>query len=383
MTSGRTGSRFDTIDRLRGVLIVVMAIDHASYFVRKVHVFESWGLPLPQDDSAAAFLTRFVTHVSAPGFFWLMGASVVFAAASRRREGWSEGRVMRFLATRGLLLIALQLLIENPAWLLGTVGSGDITAPPPGGGREVRLHFGVLYSLGAAMILCAGLLWAPPILVGAIAAAAILISQAVVPGPEDVSTLHPPWLRLLVIPGHTNIWQVFYPVIPWFGMAAFGMVFARAVQRSPERALRRAWLGGLVCLAGFVPVRVAGGFGNIHAFDGPGWIEFLNLTKYPPSLAFVLLMLGLNLVLLSVLHAAGDRLGGRDSPVFVFGQSALAFYLLHLYVYALMGLPFLRGASLTVMYCGWLAGLLVLYPVCRRYRAFKQRKSPDSVWRLF
>jgi uncharacterized membrane protein len=214
-------------------------------------------------------------------------------------------------------------------------------------------------------------------------AAAILVTQVVIPRPEAAATLYSPFLRLLVIPGHTNAWQVFYPVLPWFGVAALGMVFARAVQHSPARALSRAWVIGLVCLAAFVLVRVLGGFGNIHPVDGPGWIAFLNVTKYPPSLAFLLLTLGLDLILLSALNAAGGWLRGQNSPLLVFGQSALAFYLLHLYTYALMGLFFSGGASRLTMYAGWLVGLVALYPVCSRYRAFKQQKSPDSLWRLF
>ncbi len=376
-------ARFDALDQWRGLIIVLMAIDHASYFVAKAHPGEFWGLPLPVYQSAAAFLTRFVTHVAAPGFFFLMGASVVLLAAARRRDGWTGGRIVRHLVSRGILLIVLQHVVENPAWLLGTLGNQIPLVPPPGGGTEVMLHFGVLYGLGASMIVCALLLAAPSVVLVILAVGAIVLTQLYTPSADQAGTLFSPLLRLLLIPGHTNAWQVFYPLVPWFPLAAFGMVFARILRGGRAPLIAQSWLIGIACLVGFAVIRLLNGFGNIHPVDGSGWIAFLNVTKYPPSLAFLLLTMGMNLIALSLLSRLRGWWRSRSAPLMVFGQSALAFYLLHLYVYALAGLGFPDGSSRTVMYAVWLLGLVVLYPVCRRYRTFKQGRPTDSVWRMF
>jgi len=149
--------RLAGLDTLRGFIIILMALDHASLFVAKVHSHEFWGAQLPQYAEVSEFLTRWVTHLCAPGFFFLMGVSVVMLAASRERSGWSTGKIVRFLVIRGGVLILLQFVIENPAWIFG-----DLSAVPgifvsrggefPGGGATASIYFGVLYALGGALI---------------------------------------------------------------------------------------------------------------------------------------------------------------------------------------------------------------------------------------
>ena len=112
-------NRLAALDRLRGLLMALMAIDHVSYFVANRHQAEIWGMPLPTlapfAEGTAWFFTRFVTHFCAPGFFLLMGASQSLFADARREAGWSEWRVNRYWISRGLLLLLLQQLVENPA----------------------------------------------------------------------------------------------------------------------------------------------------------------------------------------------------------------------------------------------------------------------------
>src|SRR4051794_13009839 len=141
------GARLLPLDALRGLIMVLMSLDHAAYFVARVHTRgEFWDLPLPRYDDALPFLTRFVTHFSAPGFFFLLGAGMALFTPARRRLGWTEGAITRHLLLRAALLIALQLLVENRAWPLGL---------PPGFPNIFVLYFGVLYGLGAAMIVVA------------------------------------------------------------------------------------------------------------------------------------------------------------------------------------------------------------------------------------
>ena len=107
------------------------------------------------------------------------------------------------------------------------------------------------------------------------------------------------------------------------------------------------------------------------------------MTKYPPSLAFIMLTLGVDLLLLALFSEAGEGLKKWGNPPLTFGRTALSFYIAHLYLYALIGLAFPMGTSLPLMYPFWAIGLLILYPLCRWYGEFKQRKAPGLVWRFF
>jgi uncharacterized membrane protein len=363
--------------------MVLMALDHASYFIARVHPGEFWGVALPTYPDVGHCLTRLITHLCAPGFFFLMGTSMILFTDARREIGWPDRRITRFFAVRGLILIILQLLIENPAWALGTLsGASHTTRPPGGGGETVLLHFGVLYALGATMIFWSFLLRFSSAVFVSLSVIAILATQALTPGAAQAGVRYSPWLRVLMIPGQTGIWQVFYPFIPWLGLAGLGLAFGRLLRQNPDRAYRGALAGGAALLLLFGLLRTLGSLGDFHA-RGPGWTGFFNLTKYPPSFAFILLTLGLDLLLLSVLSRAATQLRTWGKPLVLFGSTALFFYLAHLYLYALMGFAFPEGTSFRVMYLFWLLGLVLLYPACLAYRRFKERKAPESVWRFF
>jgi uncharacterized membrane protein len=374
-----SSSRLIPVDGLRGLIMIFMALDHAVYFLTKTHSSEYWGVPLPQYQSALAFLTRFVTHPCAPGFFFLLGMSMVFFAESRRRLGWPEGRIRRYFLWRGLVLIGLQLFIENFAWLLGPA-----TENHPGNTGPLLIYLAVLYALGLSMIVCGWLLrLRSSILIGA-GVAAVLITQLLTPGPGSVSRLYNPLLRAILIPGQTGFFRVKYPVIPWLGVAILGMALGRTMARDPKGAYRLAFMFGASALAVFPFVRIIGWpVGDFHPPAGPGWIAFLNLTKYPPSLAFILVTLGIDLVILALLSRMEEILRRWGKPVLVFGRTALFFYIVHLYVYGLTGLAFPRGVPFGWMYLFWLGGLVLLYFLCSWYARFKAGKAPDSVWRMF
>lgn len=378
----RAKDRFVSLDALRGLIMVLMAVDHAGFFVGKLHSGEFWGLPLPRYADALAFLTRWVTHICAPGFFFLMGAGMILFAAARRKAGWSENRITRFFVIRGALLILLQMMVENPAWLLGTLGDKLPMAAAPGGGGEVLFHFGVLYGLGANMIVLALLMRAGAGLVALVSVGSILATQWLTPSAAEAGVLYSPLLRILLIPGQTGPLQSYYPLIPWLAPAGFGVVFGRLLCGKGPRALRRALPAGVGLLGLFVLLRWMGGFGNIHAGDG-GWIAFLNVTKYPPSLAFLSLTLGADLVLLFVASRIEPALLRAGRPLLVFGRSALFFYIAHMYLYGALGLAFPGGASYPVIYLAWLAGLAILFPLCVWYGTFKAKKPIESVWKLF
>lgn len=379
--------RFPALDALRGTIMVLMALDHASYFVARTHSQEFWGAALPVYENALGFITRAVTHLCAPGFFFLMGIGIALLATSRERAGWSAHKISLFYTARGALLIVFQHVIENPAWLLAFVFAEPQTftslgGPVPGGGSPGQHYFGVLYALGGTLIVWSWLHRLPSIWIIAISVGALLIPQALISMIADPETPYAAWLRLLIIPGHTNQWVVFYPIMPWMGVTGLGIVTVRVLIKRHKEMVRWFWSVGSILLLFFFVVRLAGGFGNSIAADG-SLIGFFNTVKYPPSLAFMALSMGINLLLLGLFFNIQKTLQAWAQPLLVFGQTALFFYLLHLYVYALIGFAFPKGTSLIGMYPFWLLGLVLMYPACLYYGRFKHTKPIGSIWRFF
>ncbi len=374
--------RLISLDALRGLIMLLMAIDHANYFIARQHpVGEFWGKPLLQYDSMLSFITRFITHPCAPGFFFLMGVGMILFSESRRKLGWSEGKIIRHFIIRGVLLIFFQQFLENPTWFIGPT----YLIKAPGGEGTVWFHFGVLFGLGATMILGSLLIRLKPIVLISIGSISIIAAQLLLPDPGKSDYLYSPILRLIFIPGQTGMMQVFYPILPWLGVVLFGIAFGKWIVHDEKSAYRRALIIGIVLMFLFVVVRIGGGFGNIHPPEHGGIINFLNVTKYPPSIAFILLMLGANLLILFLFAQADAGLQKWGKPLVVFGRVALFFYIAHLYLFSLMGLLFVakEGPSLLVMYLLWAIGLILLYPLCVWYGNYKRGKPADSLWRLF
>ncbi|MEJ2266660.1 MAG: heparan-alpha-glucosaminide N-acetyltransferase domain-containing protein, partial [Anaerolineales bacterium] len=139
-------------DALRGLIIVLMALDHANIFIAHKHSSgEYWGGAFPVYNDALAFLTRFVTHFCAPGFFLLMGAGMALFAHSRQERGWTRAEIIRHFLIRGGALILLQLLVVNRAW--------ELTP----GGWGIQIYIGVLFALGANMVMGSLFLWLKPV----------------------------------------------------------------------------------------------------------------------------------------------------------------------------------------------------------------------------
>lgn len=379
--------RLKSIDALRGLIMAIMALDHVSFMVGRFHSGEMWAGLWTRYASPLPFLTRFITHLCAPGFFFLMGAGISLMAENRKQQGWSDGRISGFLIKRGLLLVLVSFFLELPAWLIGLASS--LVEPLAGadsiipGASPPMMVFTVLVGLGLSMVLSAAFIRFRAAVWTALAVAALLATALLTPGPENIATAYGFFTGLLLIPGvNHHIW-IQYPVIPWFGIAALGVLFGRWILHDRRAAYSSApWLG-LAALAAAIGLRAYGGFGNIRLPRDPSWIELLNFIKYPPALVFTLFMLGVNLLLL----AGFERMPARLAFVRVlrvFGETPLAFYLAHLWLFALIGAAGFRdGAGYLAVYVVWLVGLVPLYFVTRRYRDFKQSKPIDSYWRLF
>lgn len=358
-----------------------MAVDHASYFIARVHPLEIWSAPPPYYADSVAFLTRWLTHLCAPGFFMLMGIGIVYFAESRVAAGWSTARITRFLATRGVVLLLVQHFLENPAWLMGTLSidpSVEATMPTMAGpGGEVMLGFAVLSALGIAMV-AGSVLWRAHVwLLATLMIIVLIVSRDMTP--DVASALDPQsvWMQLLFVPGHTGILQNLYPWVPWLVPMMFGLGVARFT-RADAAAMPwgLAWRGAFF-IALFVIARSLGADSHPPTDGVIGW---LTVTKYPPSLAFFTLMLGLNLLLLSALARWPAR---WLAPLEVYGRAPFFFYLAHLWMFSALSWFFPMGTSFGVMYLVWAAVTLALYPMCAGYARFKFSKPATSLWRLF
>lgn len=362
-----TRTRDTALDSLRGLIVVVMALDHANFFVAEAHSSGEHWFGLPVWDSALPFVTRLVTHPAAPGFFFLMGVGMVLFAESRRTRGWSEARLVRHFLVRGLVLIALQFTIVSLAW---QSGRGDFPT----------LYVGVLAALGGGMILASLALRLPAWALASVAAVLFIGMEFTHPDAADWETLFQQPLGVaLGYSGGSDFFWSNYPLLPWLELVFLGMAFGKWLRSDRNRAYGTAFVLGAVFLAGFFALRIADGFGNVEPRQN-GWIGFFNVVKYPPAMTFTLLTMGVNLIVLAVLA----RLGSGHAllkPLSVFGSVPLFFYLTHLYLYSVIGAIEPGTSSYATMYALWLVGLAVLYPACRWYARVK-RSQPDSLLRL-
>lgn len=371
--------RLGPLDRLRGLIIVLMILDHASYFVARVHPLETWASPWVYSD-ALRFITRWVTHLCAPGFFLLMGIGVTRMAESRRAAGWSDGRIRRMLVSRGVLLLVVQHLIENPAWLLGTLSLdaavGAALPELPGAPGEIMLSFGVLSALGVGLIVAAILWKAPAIVLGAVAVCVMAVVGNLQPSMAEAQMAIPVWRLLMLVPGANGAVQVLYPWIPWLPPLLLGLMLGRPATWDRDLARTAITLGTLL-LGLFVLLRLAG-LGDAHS-PGEGVIGFLTVTKYPPGEAFFAVTLGVDLLLLAAfLRWPSAPLAWLET----FGRVPFFIYLAHLWLLAGISLAFPVGAGFAVMYAVWAMVVAALYPAGTWYDRFRQSQPPASLWRL-
>lgn len=364
------GERLLSIDALRGLLIVLMALDHANYMVALQHSSgEHWGGYFPVYSDPLAFVNRFVTHLCAPGFFFLMGVGMLLFAGSRRKKGWSMLQILRHFWIRGTLLIALQFLIVNRIWKM---------ASPP----FPDTYVGVLVALGGTMILGSLFLRFKPVHLAMLSLVLFLGMELTHPDPSQ-------WGRIFDMPlglifgysgGSGGLW-VNFPILPWLELVPFGMLFGHWLCNDRRGAVRRGLILGVAFLLLFVPLRVADGFGNIRPRMGDDWIGFLNVVKYPPSMTFTLLTMGLNLVLLWVISKVADR--SFLEPLAIFGRAPLFSYIVHLLLYVGIGnLLTPSGTSVAGVYSYWLFGLVLLLPLAWWFGSWKQRQSVHSLLRF-
>jgi len=374
----RSGAaRIDAIDMLRGLVIVLMVLDHVRDFFHRT-AFTADPLALDSGDPAL-FVTRWVTHLCAPTFVFLAGVSVYMQQAN----GKSRGELTRFLATRGAWLILLEITVVGWGFNFG-------------GGVFLQ----VIWAIGASMLAMAALVWLPRAALLALGVGIIAGHQLLGPiDPPDIGGLAPVWSATLEFgPGLGGF--VAYPFVPWLGVMllgyGLGSLFQRAEGPRPGTIL---WLaGGMLVL--FAAVRAINLYGDPQPWMGqaePLWtaLSFINVSKYPPSLDYVLVTLGASLALLPVL---GRLRGPLAAALLTFGRTPLFTYVLHVFlahglalvVGSMMGTPpsaFFNllgdpsraiqagwGFGLAGVYAAWLAVLVMLYPLSRWFEGVKARR---------
>ena len=310
--------RIASIDALRGLVMLLMLVDHVREFVY-LHAQVRDPMDLGATPAGLAW-TRIASHLCAPVFILLTGLS---ASLYGRTHG-GRAATATFLLKRGLLLIVLEVTLVSFAW--------TASLPPP------TLYLQVIWAIGISMIALAGLLWLPRAALVVVALAIMLGHNAldgIAIAPDQTgyalwSILHQRGL----IPLPWGVARTSYPVLPWIGVIAAGYVlgpwFCGALP-AEDRRRRLAILGG-AALAAFVVLRGLNAYGDPVPWQPRATmvdtvLAFINLTKYPPSADFLLATLGLGLVLL----ALSERLTAAISGwLQIFGGAPLFFYLLHL-----------------------------------------------------
>ncbi len=361
--------RIKAPDALRGLIMIFMALDHANQFIAQKHSSgEYWGGPFPNYHDALSFLTRWVTHLAAPGFFFLMGMGMWLFTQSRREKGWSNWQIIGHFILRGAILIALQIFVVNRAWELSP------------GGWFLENYVGVLFALGGTMIVLSSLPLDKTHRLLPLTILFLFTSGFFLPDPstwgEPVSTIQ----RLFTTPGGDLALWVNYPISPWMPLVMLGMLFGHWFNADRDKAYQRAlWIGTAFLLA-FVITRPLGNFWNIRPLSTENWIDFLNVVKYPPSLTFIFMTMGINLLLLWGFSKMDKVL----APLTVFGKTPLFFYIVHLYLYAALGTWFTpNGTSIVAMFPYWLLGLVILYPLCIGYARLKNTDGIKTILQFF
>lgn len=374
-----------SVDLMRGLVMVLMALDHVRWFFTDADFYPT---DLSQTD-AAQFFTRWITHLCAPAFVFLAGTSAFLSAS----QGLDRIRLARRLFIRGLWLVVLEVTAVRLAWVFNLDYS--------------QLELGVIWALGWSMVALSVLVYLPRWVIASVGIV-MIAGHNLLDGLQldsfravDGSLQWQGWLLNVLHVPHS---PVVYPLIPWIGVMAAGYAFG-AVFLLPSSRRKQLMLGGGVTLIGaFILLRMYNGYGDPASWAAQETVlftllSFLNTTKYPPSLLFLLMTLGTALILLSVFEHWQAGRGRISRPLIVFGRVPLFFYLLHLYVihglvivFALLmnhGVePFLEsfdafppgwGFNLGAVYLIWFAVTLLLYPACRWFAALKARHK-NSWW---
>lgn len=368
-------ARLASVDALRGLAIVLMALDHVRDYFSNAR-FDA--LDLTQT-AEPLFLTRWITHFCAPAFVFLAGVSAYLASLR-----CSPAELSRFLVTRGLWLIVLEVTVINFAWTFNfRYDSG--------------LFLQVIWVIGASLIVLAALIHLPLRVIAAISVT-VIAGHNLLDGvePSRFGAWAPLW-SVLHVESPVPFGFISYPLLPWVGVLSLGYAMGSLFQLEPQRRRQLLVYVGVASLALFMFLRLPNLYGDPAPWGVQGTLArsllwFVNVEKYPPSLLYLLLTLGSAFLLLAAFESAR----GKPAKLLrTFGRVPLFFYVLHIVLIHLaaglialaMGfgdgvltdpfpaLPGGWGFGLPIVYVAWVLVLATLYPACRWYAEVKRRRS--------
>jgi uncharacterized membrane protein len=382
-------ARITSIDLLRGIVMVLMALDHVrDYFHFDAYFFDPTDLT---QSNPALFWTRFVTHFCAPVFVFLAGTSSFFVGQRSDKRALST-----WLLKRGVWLIIAELTIIKLAWFFKLDYTTNLLQ--------------VIWILGLSMICLAGFIHLPKKLTIALCLLVILGHNAL-DGINAADTFSPALWTLLhvfnIIPlGNVSVF-VGYPIIPWVFVMPLGYYFGQLYLPSFDAQLRvkRLWQIGIGMTVLFIALKFINLYGDPYSWTvqkslSYTLMSFFNVTKYPPSLMYLLITLGPAIMFLAI---AEKWQGATSSKLITIGQVPMFYYIVHIYVIHAFGViaalltgftfsdmvidvwvtlqPDLQGYgfSLWVVYLFWIILMVGLYPLCRWYKGYKQANR-DKWW---
>jgi uncharacterized membrane protein len=377
--------RVISIDILRGIVMVIMALDHTrDYFTDFFHNPTDL-----QHASTAMFLTRWITHFCAPVFVFLAGTSAFLSLS----KGKSKKEAAVFLLTRGIWLIILELTIVRLGWQFNFDYS--------------QVFVQVIWAIGWSMIFLAGLIFLPM-------PAILSVGLVMILGHNTLDSIrassfgeHAMWWNIIHEFGFLQFdgWgaMVIYPLVPWIGVMATGYCFGSLFRQEKKTRNRNLLAIGFSAIGLFIVLRFTNTYGDPNPWSvQPAWwrtvLSFINCEKYPPSLLYLLMTIGPAITLMPLLEKAGNAIGRIFT---VFGRVPMFYYIMHIYllhsmaiiVAALKGIPYRYftdndtlfapkpgwGFSLGAVYAYWLLAVVLLYFPCRW---FMRVKTSNKKWWL-
>lgn len=383
-----TKTRIESIDLLKGLVMVIMALDHVrDYFHYSAFMFDPAD---PTQSTLPIFFTRWVTHFCAPAFSFLAGLSA-FMVGKRK----TQNELSAFLLKRGIWLVFIELTIVGFAWYFDF---------------QFRT-FGllVIWSLGISMIVLAALIHLPRTYILIFSLLLIcchnLFDNVHFSGNVLWSIVHEQVFYKLS--DNTQL-LIGYPIVPWIAVMALGYYFGALYDKSFDSNKRKKVFNiiGVIAITVFIVLRLTNLYGDPKQFKqydtlSQDVISFLNPSKYPPSLLYLMMTLGATFLFL----ANAEKLKGRIVNFFcTFGRVPFFYYILHLYLIHIIALIFAQisgwgwqkfilstwigfepnmkgyGFSLWVVYVVWIGIILLLYPLCKRFDKYKQ--SHKEKWWL-
>ena len=390
LQEGKSSYRIESIDLLRGLIMIIMALDHIrDYFHADAMLYNPTDL---SQTNVLLFFTRFITHYCAPVFMFLSGTSAYLVGIRKGRKALSK-----FLFTRGLWLVFLELTVVSFAWFF------DV--------HFITIGMFVIWALGISMMVLSILIYLPQ-------AAILIIGLLMVFGHNLLDNVHvsgsgfPSFIWSVIHEQHQfeykgHFFFVGYPLVPWIGVMALGYCTGSFYKNDFDNVRRKRLLllMGVCALVLFILLRYSNWYGDASHWSKqsqPAFtlLSFLNVSKYPPSLLYLLVTLGPALIFLSFTERSNNWLAEK---IKVIGRVPMFYYLVHLYLIHLGAMlaaglsgfswkdmiltnwisaePALRGYgfSLGVVYIIWFLLIVILYFLCKWYDDYK-KKNKEKWW---